>query len=275
MKQAARVFCNWGLVPMALSLAACVVEPAKPYVALPSPDTVRQRLDTVTQRPTFNLIPRDDQRFQGDSTAEGHLDEYRRQGLAVIEAGEDPRWQRLQTIFSKVHKRSHLRDESLRAVLVDKAEFQAYTNGGSVIIFYTGLTERLRDDALAMVIGHEIAHLAAGHIAEQASRDLVNLEAARNHIHVTYSVANEHEADSVGMVYATLAGYDPDAAAAIWSALTTTRDQRLAAFTATHPSHEDRTSMLEQTAEIVRPLRGLPDWQSALRCNLVYCAPTD
>ena len=255
-----------------LSLSACVVEPAKPYVALPSPDTVRPRLDTVTQQPTFNLIPRDDQRFQGDMTAEEAIAQYQRRGMEVFDSGDDPRWRRLQEIFAKVHQRSHLHAEMLRAVLVETNQFQAYTTGGSVVIFYTGLTERLSDDALAMVIGHEIAHVAAGHIAEQSSRDLVNLNAIRNHIHVTYSVPNEHEADVVGMVYATLAGYDPDAAAAIWAALTTTQDQRLAAFTATHPSHDDRTEILKQTADKVRPLRGIADWKSALLCNAVYCA---
>lgn len=258
-----------------LSLSACVVEPAKPYVALPSPDTVRPRLDTVTQQPTFNLIPRDDQRFHGDMTADEAIAQYQRRGMAVLESGDDPRWQRLQRIFTKVHQRSHLHAEPLRAVLVETNQFQAYTTGGSVIIFYTGLTERLSDDALAMVIGHEIAHVAAGHIAEQSSRDLVNLNAIRDHIQVTYSVPNEHEADVVGMVYATLAGYDPDAAAAIWAALTTTKDQRLAAFTATHPSHDDRTKILQQTADKVRPLRGIADWKPALLCNAVYCAADD
>ena len=266
---------TYGWMPAMLGIAGCVVEPAKPYVALPSPDSVRPRLDTVTQRPTFNLIPRDDQRFQGDKTADNNLAAYRRQGLTVYESGNDPRWLRLQDIFSKVHARSHLHDEELRVVLVERSQFQAYTNGGSVIVFYTGLTERLSDDALAMVVGHEIAHVAAGHIAERSSRDLVNLDNAHDHIHVTYSVVNEHEADTVGMIYATLAGYDPDAAAAIWAALKTTQDRRLAAFTATHPSHEDRTDVLAETADLMRPFRGATAWQDVLRCNPAYCAPSD
>jgi Zn-dependent protease with chaperone function len=260
-------------------LSACVVEPAKPYTALASPDDIRQRTDTVTNLPVLNLIPRADQREQGDSAAATNLVGYRRQGYDVFDANnaqQDPRFDRVLEIFTKVQARSHLADEDLRPVLVERDEFQAYTNGGTVIIFYTGLTETLSEDALAMVIGHEIAHLAAGHVAEQSSRDLVNTD---NHAGLggasllgSYSIGNEHEADAVGMVYAALAGYDPGAAAAIWKALSVNGDDRLKMFNHSHPSDSERARVLAEQAVLAQELRGAENWQNLRDCNPIYCA---
>ncbi len=255
-----------------LFATGCVIEPAQPYVALPSPDDLRSRVDTVTRQPTLNLVPRSDQRDQGDDAAERNLSVYRAAGIAVYEEIADPRWQRLAGIFAKVQARSHLSEEKLRVVLVEKSDFQAYTTGGSVIVFYTGLTQRLSDDALAMVIGHEIAHLAAGHIAERSSRDLVNLDTAGTPLMGSYSIADEHEADAVGMVYATLAGYDPGAAAAIWSALAGRSERAIEMFNATHPSDDDRAATLTKHAQKIHALRGTADWRSARECNAIYCA---
>jgi len=255
-----------------VGLAGCVVEPAKPYVALPSPDDIRQRTDTVTKQPTLNLIPRADQREQGDGIAAEYISKYRRIGRDVFESGTDARFVRLKKIFDKVHARSHLDQERLQPVLVAKDQFQAYTTGGTIIIFYTGLTERLSDDALAMVIGHEIAHLAAGHVAEQSSRDLVNVNANETQLLGSYSIINEHEADAVGMVYATLAGFDPAAAAAIWSALARDDDERLQLFNTTHPSDGARADILREKAALIESLRNAPDWVKLRQCNPVYCA---
>lgn len=260
------------MMPIVFGLAGCVVEPAKPYVALPSPDDIRQQTDTVTKQPTLNLVPRADQREQGDDLATRHLANYKRQGFNTYEAGSDPRFVRLARIFSDVHARSHLDTEALRPILIERDQFQAYTTGGTIIIFYTGLTERLSDDALAMVVGHEIAHLAAGHVAEQSSRDLVNVNANDAQLLGSYSIVNEHEADAVGMVYATLAGYDPAAAAAIWEALSQTSDQRLQLFNATHPSDGERARILGEKAALISGLKHASDWQDLRRCNPIYCA---
>ena len=255
-----------------LTLAACVVEPAQPYVALPSPDDIRQRTDTVTRQPTLNLIPRADQRIQGDDIAAQYVANYRRRGFAAFENGTDTRFERLKRIFNDVHARSHLDLENLSPVLIVKNQFQAYTTGGTIIIFYTGLTERLNDDELAMVIGHEIAHLAAGHVAEQSSRDLVNVSVNETQLLGSYSIVNEHEADAVGMVYATLAGYDPEAAAAIWGALSRDGDERLQLFNATHPSDSARARLLSEKAALIKDLRGAVGWKALRHCNPIYCA---
>ena len=255
-----------------LTLAACVVEPAQPYVALPSPDDIRQRTDTVTRQPTLNLIPRADQRIQGDDIAAQYVANYRRRGFAAFENRTDTRFERLKRIFNDVHARSHLDLENLSPVLIVKNQFQAYTTGGTIIIFYTGLTERLNDDELAMVIGHEIAHLAAGHVAEQSSRDLVNVSVNETQLLGSYSIVNEHEADAVGMVYATLAGYDPEAAAAIWGALSRDGDERLQLFNATHPSDSARARLLSEKAALIKDLRGAVGWKALRHCNPIYCA---
>ena len=144
------------------------------------------------------------------------------------------------------------------------------------MVFYTGLTESLSDDGLAVIVGHEIAHIAAGHAVEQVSRDVVNLD--HNHSQEArlsgfYSVEAEYEADMIGLLYATLAGYDGRKAAEIWETLAGIRQSpKFNLFTTTHPPDALRDTRLRQQAADIMALRGTANWQDALNCNPLYCA---
>ena len=187
----------------------------------------------------------------------------------------DPRLQRLQRIFDDVHQHSHLADMPLMPILIEKNVFQAYTLGGLEVIFYSGLTESLSDDGLAIIIGHEIAHIAAGHAVEQVSRDVVNLS---HHHHDDarlsgfYAIDAEYEADMVGLLYATLAGYDASKASEIWQVLMEVRTEpKFSIFTSTHPPDDLRDERLRDQAEQIEHLHHSPSWQDDLKCNPLYC----
>ena len=54
----------------------------------------------------------------------------------------------------------------------------------------------------------------------------------------------ENEADVMGMVLATKAGYDPEAAVTLWQKMGDLNDERPAEFLSTHPAPENRQAAL-------------------------------
>lgn len=266
---------------MGLSLFGCgvTVEPLNRPNLLITPDELPPKADIITNRPQLNLIPRAVQTEQAALAVSDQLDAYRWAGFEVMTGGTDSRYLRLQVIFSAVHQASHMADEPLSVILIDRPVFQAYTKGGHDVIVYTGLSERLTDDELALVAGHEIAHIAAGHLAEQGSRDIVNTHSHNNGAALAafYSIDAEVEADRVGLVYAALAGFDISAASGLWDKLARyAGDRQFNLFTDTHPSHATRSDMLSIYSEALAPAvaAAQTDAQKAalLRCNPLYCA---
>jgi len=268
-------------ISLYFGLVACgvTVEPLRTSNVLITPKDLPPKTDIITNRPQLNLIPRAIQTEQAGEAVYEQLEAYRQAGLAVITGGEDRRYRRLKRIFSEVHRKSHMSDEPLTAILVDTAMFQAYTKGGLDVIFYTGLTERLTDDELALVAGHEIAHIAAGHVAEQGSRDIVNTASFGRQAALAafYSIDAEVEADRVGLVYAALAGYDIRAAAGLWDKLERyAGNTHFNLFVDTHPSHAARSQMLavysQQLAPALETIKTDADIDRLLKCNPLYCA---
>ncbi len=127
--------------------------------------------------------------------------------------------------------------------LVRSKDVNAFCMPGGKIVVYEGLLPYTRNEtALAIVLGHEIAHAVAKHSAEQISKqqkqqvastvlgavvsytvgsgmgDLASLAANTGFslMNLKYSRADESEADYMGLVFAAMAGYNPDSAVAFW-----------------------------------------------------------
>ena len=251
----------------------------EPVGVAPSPvmsqEAVPLRYDRVTSEAVLHLRDQLTQNdLAGDALAET-LAIYQFQGHEVLDEGT-PQALRLQKIFDKVHQRSHLASMALRPVLVDRDVFQAYTLGGLEIVFYTGLTQSLSDDGLAIIVGHEIAHITTGHALEAVSRDVVNLSQDSTtpaELAGFYKVESEYEADMVGLLYASLAGYDASKAAEIWTRLSEVQMRpKFNLFTSTHPPDSARAARLSAMAQSIASLRGSDRWQADLICNPLYCA---
>ena len=252
----------------------------EPVGVTPSPvkaaASVPLRQDRVTAESVLHLRDQITQNAIAKQALEEKLAQYRWQGFDVVDES-DPRAQRLAEIFAKVQARSHLADMTLTPLLIERDIFQAYTLGGEEIVFYTGLTQSLSDDGLAIIIGHEIAHIATSHALEAVSRDVVNL--AHDHDSLSaltgfYAIESEYEADLVGLLYATLAGYDPDKAAEIWYRLSEVKNRaKFNLFTSTHPPDDARAARLSELAKKLAPLRNSPNWREDLICNPLICAP--
>lgn len=160
-------------------------------------------------------------------------------------------------------------------VLFEDDTPNAFALPGGKVGVHTGLFEIAQtDDELAIVMGHEIAHVIARHGSERMSQTIlmaaggVALDVAlrdknsgeRNAwlaaygvgatvgVMLPYSRLNENEADEIGLRYAARAGYDPRAALDFWRRMKEESEgkTRPPEWMSTHPSDDTRIRKLEQ-----------------------------
>ena len=249
----------------------------QPPKLVTAPEYIRIKFDRITNQPVLNLISTAEMDDRAERLLEQALLNYKTMGFQHITAPSDRRLVRLKHIFDRVHNYSHLKDSPIKVVLIENPIFQAYTFGGGAVVFYTGLTEELDDDQLAAVIGHEIAHIAANHIAEETSRSLVNTDTGywRPHLTGFYALNAEMEADQIGLVYATLAGYAPDASVTFWAEQSDHQGHdMLNPFADSHPTYQDRAKYLQENADKLSRLpRNISEEkrQELMLCNPIYC----
>lgn len=144
--------------------------------------------------------------------------------------------------------------------------------GGKVVV-YTGLLPITQTEtALAIVMGHEIAHAIARHGNERMSQGLA-VQAAGVGIDVflatqgtssqsiglfnqafgvtsqlgilKYSRMHESEADKMGLIFAAMAGYNPNEAITFWQRMAAQGGSKPPEILSTHPSDETRIKDLK------------------------------
>ena len=159
--------------------------------------------------------------------------------------------------------------------LVQDQNVNAFCMPGGKIVVYEGLLPVTQDEAsLAIVLGHEIAHAVAKHSAEQMSKQIKNqygtqilgqvLNAAGVSSSTTqlaqviaqkglqfrslkYSRDNESEADHMGLIFAAMAGYDPNVAVTFWQRMSqSTGSSNQSDMFSDHPSDAKRIAAIKQ-----------------------------
>jgi predicted Zn-dependent protease len=155
-------------------------------------------------------------------------------------------------------------------ILVDNDKVKnAWCMPGGKIAVYTGILKVTQNEnALAAVMGHEIAHAVAKHSVERASQALtVNLgtqvadiflggaiNRTRNSVGQAsgmdifqlgifnpFGRKQETEADYLGMIFSSLAGYDIREASKLWERMSeANKGKEPPQFMSTHPSSKNR-----------------------------------
>ena len=158
--------------------------------------------------------------------------------------------------------------------LVQDKSANAFCMPGGKIVVYEGLLPYTQNEAsLAIVLGHEIAHAVANHSAEQMSKQIKNqygtqilgsvLNAAGVSSSTTqlaqiiaqkglqfrslkYSRDNETEADRMGLIFAAMAGYDPNVAVSFWQRMSQGNNSNQSDMFSDHPSDAKRIAAIKQ-----------------------------
>ena len=149
-------------------------------------------------------------------------------------------------------------------LVFESKEVNAFALPGGKIGVYTGLLKVTENpDQLAAVIGHEVAHVIAGHSAARVSNDLAaQLGAsvlgsatgidpqligvgANLLVLLPYSRGDESEADALGLQYMAQAGFDPREAPKLWVNMSRQGSATPPEILSTHPSSDTRISDLE------------------------------
>lgn len=161
--------------------------------------------------------------------------------------------------------------------LVASNEANAFCMPGGKIVVYEGMLPITQDEtSLAIVVGHEIAHAIAKHSAEQLSKQMRQQTAAQiggsvltqvanakglggyaqlidlvaqtgfNFANLKYSRDNETEADRLGLIFAAMAGYDPQQAIPFWQRMAQMSNNSTSEIFSDHPSDEKRIAELQK-----------------------------
>jgi predicted Zn-dependent protease len=189
---------------------------------------------------------------------------------------------RMQNSISEYFDRSNLVDPTTgfdwEYILIDKKIKNAWCMPGGKIAVYTGILDVTKNtNGLASVMGHEIAHAVAKHSVERASRSMVlntgtqlidifsggklsqvnrvtgiNTVGLLSQIGIMnpFSRKQESEADYLGMIFASLSGYDIRETKELWKRMKKSNEgKEPAEFMSTHPSSTNR-------------IRNLSDWEN-------------
>jgi predicted Zn-dependent protease len=166
--------------------------------------------------------------------------------------------------------------------VLDSEEVNAFALPGGFFFVNTGLILKADNEAeLAGVMGHEIAHVAARHGTRNATRGQIaqiGMIAASIAIpygwtgyairqgagmaiplgFLTFSRANEREADHLGLQYMYKAGYDPTAFVDFFEKIETLEKRKpgsIAKVFSTHPMTDDRISAAQEEIQKDLPPR--------------------
>ena len=157
--------------------------------------------------------------------------------------------------------------------LVQDKSANAFCMPGGKIVVYEGLLPYTQNEtALAIVLGHEIAHAVAKHSAEQLTKqqnqqvgtnilgnvlnqavgsgvgDLASAVAGKyfSFRNLKYSRDNETEADYMGLIFAAMAGYDPQQAIPFWKRMSQGNSSNQNDIFSDHPSDAKRIAALHK-----------------------------
>lgn len=175
--------------------------------------------------------------------------------------------------LTSIGQPEYLKDYRWEYKLVDDKAVNAWCMPGGKIVVYTGILPITKDDAgLATVMGHEVSHALANHGAQRMSAAQLqqlgsvgvavatgNQAAEKQQmwqqyygigtqvgVMLPFSRSHETEADKIGLILMTIAGYNPDDAVVFWTRMSANSGgQAPPEIMSTHPSDATRIANLK------------------------------
>ena len=163
-------------------------------------------------------------------------------------------------------------------ILVDDDQTKnAWCMPGGKIAFYSGILPIAKNnDGIASIMGHEIAHAVARHSAERTSRSILMdagtyaferfilgtslrgysrgayTQLRQIGLELPFNRSQESEADYLGLIFMSLAGYNTQESFKVWERMKETMNGNgPAEFWSTHPSPDNRIKKLKEWIPLV------------------------
>ena len=157
--------------------------------------------------------------------------------------------------------------------LVENPAVNAWCMSGGKVVVYTGLLQLAQSEAeLATVLGHEISHAVARHGSERMSDQMLlqmggtALSAALAQkpeqtkqlamaafgagsqvgVILPFSRQNEYEADYMGLIFMSMAGYNPNESIGFWEKMSKQGGSKPPEFLSTHPVDANRIARIKE-----------------------------
>ncbi len=235
-------------------------------------------LNLVTGRNQLSLVPESELQLMASSQYNDFLAEHKvlspghKDAAMVNRVGE-----RISNAITKYYnsqgQQSVLEGYKWEFNTVDDPAANAWAMPGGKVVVYTGLLPITQTEtALAIVVGHEIAHAVAKHGSERMSQAMMQqlggmaLQVALSQkpqetqmlfmqaygigstvgAVLPWSRQQETEADQYGLIFAAMAGYNPQEAIPFWERMSNAGGAKPPEFLSTHPSDETRIRKLKQ-----------------------------
>ena len=203
----------------------------------------------ITERKQLKLLPEHTLNRQAAQIYENvkrktKLSDDKKQLKEIIEIGSKTE-ESISSYFKSKNMNDPTKNFDWEYILIDNDKIKnAWCMPGGKIAIYTGILKVTKNkDGLAAVMGHEIAHAVAKHSVERASRALVlNIGTAAIDVFTGGAISNtsrttgvdvagmlrtfgidnpfgrkqEREADYLGLIFSSLAGYDIRESVKVW-----------------------------------------------------------
>ena len=178
----------------------------------------------------------------------------------------------VKTFYTNNGYASELNDYAWEFNLVKDNSVNAFAMPGGKVVVYTGLLPITQtEEALAVVMGHEVAHVLARHSDERMSQQVAlqyggaiaggllgNSQmmqqlgstvfglGAQYGVMMPYARKHEYEADEIGLILMAIAGYDPRVAVPFWTRMAqSSGGAQVPEALSTHPNDMNRISRIE------------------------------
>ena len=230
-----------------------------------------------TGRRQISLIPAGQQKQMGLSA----FQKYKQQK----KISRDPSYNsQLQRVAARLTRVITMKDAEWEFVVFEDSTPNAFALPGGKVGVHTGLFQITQNEAaLAAVVGHEIAHVKAGHSGERMSQQIIaglgtaataailnnddEMDRTKKAAILTgvgvgatgavlkFSRDQELEADQLGALYMARAGYDPRESVGLWERFAAFKGPGgVPQFMSTHPSDATRIARLKAYMPQVMPV---------------------
>lgn len=225
----------------------------------------------LTERSQLSLIPENDLILMADSSYKTFLKENK-----VIQTGNDAEkvkkiGEEIKVAVELYFKENNIQDQlegfAWEFNLVENDAINAWCMPGGKVVFYTGILPICEDDdGIAVIMGHEIAHAVAKHANERMSQAMgigaigliasliIGAESPENlqmfnqlfgiganvGLLLPNSRNQESEADRLGLIFMSMAGYNPEKAVGFWQRMSALGKESPPEFLSTHPNDQTR-----------------------------------